>query len=284
MNKLIQFLLVTGQEIFSFMQPYLTNQALFSQSLDRQVKVKTVNNIQYNFDLQVDDLVYQKIQEFGLSGRIFSEERGFQNWGEKKYRIVYDPFCNSTLAARTFREAAAGISVFDYDYNFLAAGILDYQTGIMGIAHQRKTKFYQIQSLTELSYSPSFATSLDETWVAVALNKKTERITEVLKRPIWQRPQMLILGSGHIYWLRLALGMIDVYLDPIGGEPLYEMFASTVAQSAGCVVTDLEGRLFSPKKVLQDFEKNPQQGRYYPVAAGTKDLHQEVLTGWREEI
>jgi hypothetical protein len=70
--------------------------------------------------------------------------------------------------------------------------------------------------------------------------------------------------------------MIDGYLDPVGGEPLYEMFACTIAQASGCTVTDLSGRPFDPAENLIHFEKNPQY-LYYPVAATSAKLHREIL-------
>ena len=59
------------------MAPYLSNYALFSQSLAQQIQVKANDNIQYSFDVKLDEIVKKKLHEFQISGKIFSEESGF---------------------------------------------------------------------------------------------------------------------------------------------------------------------------------------------------------------
>ena len=67
-----------------------------------------------------------------------------------------------------------------------------------------------------------------------------------------------------------------MYLDPFGGEKLYEMFACTVAQYAGCTVSDLSGNQFDPTNYLKIFEED-QNFIYYPVASKNETLHKQVL-------
>jgi len=105
-QNLKNFIFTTFSEAFKFINPHLTNWFEFSQDLSRKIKTKKDHNhtpnIQYSFDLELDKIFIQKIREFNLSGKYFSEESGWNEWGEKKYIIVYDPFCNSTLASKGF--------------------------------------------------------------------------------------------------------------------------------------------------------------------------------------
>jgi len=276
-TNIFEFIFSTFRSSFDFINPYLSNYLKFSKFLSRQKKIKENDNIQYNFDVEIDNIFKNKIKEFNISGKIFSEEGGFFEFGDKKYRIVYDPFCNSSLASKTFREAASGISVFDYDYNFITSAILDYQTGIIGIVEENKTNFYQIQNLERISFDNQPHGKLEESWVVVTLENQKERKGIKRLEKILERSKRIIISSGHIYWLKLAAGFIDAYLDPIGGEFLYEMFASTVAQKAGCFVTDLSGKEFDPGEYLKKFEVN-KNFVYFPIAASNKNLHNEILT------
>ncbi len=197
--------------------------------------------------------------------------------GEKKYRVVYDPFCNSSLASRTFLDAAVGISIFDYNYKFITSAIMDYQLGIVGIVEDGVTNFYQIQTRNRLEFERDVVEKIENATVIITLETREERKGLDKARHILDNAKRIIISSGHIYWLRLATGKIEAYLDPFGGEKLYEMFACTVAQNAGCVVTDLSGEKFDPSKFLKTFEEN-KDFIYYPVAAANERLHQEVLS------
>jgi fructose-1,6-bisphosphatase/inositol monophosphatase family enzyme len=155
---------------------------------------------------------------------------------------------------------------------------MDFQTGIVGIVEDGKTNFYQIQSKEKLIFDYPKNEALENSWAVVTLENREERkdlekVSEMLKKT-----KRIIISSGHIYWLKLATGAIDAYLDPFGGERLYEMFACAVAQKNGCIVSDLTGKYFDPIENLKIFESN-QDYIYYPVAATNKVLHNEILKG-----
>lgn len=275
-NNIFEFIFATFHSTFEFMSSNLSNYRAFSKSLSKQIKVKEGGNIQYSFDVELDRIIKNKIKEFNISGKIFSEESGFFEFGDNKYRVIYDPFCNSSLASRTFHEAAVGISVFGYDYSFITSAVMDYQTGIVAIVEGDKTNYYQIQTSEKIIFDNPAHDDLKNSWVVVALESQENRkglnkLTEIL-----QKSKRIIVSSGHIYWLKLATGFVDAYLDPITGEALYEMFACTVAQKAGCVVTDLSGKPFDAADNLKEFENN-RNFIYYPVAARTQKLHTELL-------
>ena len=278
MNENIKhFIFTSFKESFDFMQPVLSNYSDFSKSLSKEVIVKEGGNIQYSFDVAIDELIKSKLIEYSITGNIFSEESGFFNNGENIYRVVYDPFCNSSLASKTFHEAAMGISVFSFDYKFITSAILDYQTGIVAIVEDNVTNFYQVQSKEKIEFNIVKKSHISEALIVFTLENQEERksidkIVDLLKLP-----NRLIISSGHIYWLKLAMGVVDVYLDPFGGEKLYEMFACTVAQHNGCVVTDIKGKKFDAVENLKLFEKNPEY-IYYHVSSRNEHLHSEILT------
>lgn len=276
MNKNISnFIASVFKESFSFVNPYLSNYSLFSAKLSKEVKTKKGGNIQYNFDIELDSLVKKTLKEFNITGSIFSEESGFFENGEKRYRVVFDPFCNSTLASKTFLEAAMGISIFSYDYEFITSAILDFQTGIYGVIEDGVTHFYQIQNEKELKFTSSDKKRLENSWIVLTLESAEgrKRVSEVKK--IFENSKRILIGSGHIYWLRLAMGMIDGYMIPFRGEKLYEMFACMVAVCNGCVVTDIDGNIFDPVQILKTFEDN-QDILYYPIAGGNLSIHEEL--------
>jgi len=275
-QNISQFIFSTFQEIFDFMRPVLSNYQEFSKTLSKQVLLKKNDNEQYSFDIETDQIIKDGLRKFNITGKIFSEESGFFELGDKNYRVAYDPFCNSSLASKTFQEAAAGISIFTYDYKFVASAIMDYQTGILGIASVDKTSFYQIQTKEKIAFDYSENETLENSWVVVTLENRNER-NSINKIPeILSRSKRIIIGSGHIYWLKLSMGVIDAYLDPFGGERLYEMFACSVAQKNGCIVSDLSGKIFDPTENLKIFEDD-QEYVYFSVAATNESLHGEIM-------
>lgn len=278
-KNIFQFIFSTFQESFDFMRPNLSNYQKFSKVLSKQVQIKENNNIQYTFDVELDKIVKDKLEEFNISGRIFSEESSFFEFGEKKYRVVYDPFCNSSLASRTFQESAIGISIFSYDYEFITSAIMDFQTGIIGIIEDEKTNFYQIQSKEKIFFDYPKNETLENSWAVITLENREERKGLEKISGILKRTKRVIISSGHIYWLKLATGAIDAYFDPFGGEKLYEMFACTIAQRNNCIVSDLTGKHFDPVENLKIFENN-QNYIYYPIAATNKKLHDEILSSF----
>lgn len=277
-NVLAVVLLDTCSDCFEFMKEPLTNYELFSGKLAERIKVKAGNNEQFSFDVELDQRVRESLIRQHVSGWVFSEESGVYTIpGGNTYRVVYDPFCNSSLASRTFREGAFGISIFSFDYQFLASAVLDFQTGLLALVmHGEKTKFYQVQTRQEVVLDRPYINELDKAWVVLTLENADERSHIAEGEKLLHQAGRIISSSGHIYWLKLSAGFIDAYADPFGGEQLYEMFACTIAQGAGCVVTDREGKAFDPGKHLRIFEQNPGY-IFYPVAARTPELHKQLL-------
>lgn len=277
-DNLQNFLKDTLKSTFKFIKPYLSNYSNFTSKLSNVVNKKDDFNVQYDFDLEIDKLIKQKLKTFKIEGQIFSEESDFFTIGrEKKYRVIYDPFCNSSLTTRGFHEAAVGISIFKNNFEFITSAILDLQTGIVGHARKDNAIFYQIQTHKTIKPKHKQVKNLDKAWVVASLEKVSERKNIDKIEKLFKQSKRLILSSGHIYWLKLALGQIDAYLDPFRGEPLYEMFASTVALKNGCSVTDIEGNNFDPSEELIRFFNSPKQ-RYYPVAARNVCVHNKLLS------
>lgn len=273
---LFNFIFKTFKECFDFINPHLGNQQEFSKKLSNVSKVKVGGNVQFNFDNRLDEIIKTRIGKHDISGKIFSEETGFFDVPGEKYRLVYDPFCNSSLASRTFREAALGLSIFNYDYSYVTSAVMDYQTGIVGLVEGETSKFYQIQTGDELKFNNAIPKSLDEAWMVFTLERTRDRQHMHRAEKLLQKAGRLHVGSGHIYWLKLAAGFIDIYLDPFGGEKLYEMFACGLAQKAGCIVTDLDGKNFDASGMLEEFEKD-QDFVFHPVASRSEALHEQVL-------
>jgi len=277
-DKVEKFLRSVTSRAFAFMNPELTNYRHFSERLAKQIQVKAGENIQYGFDVELDRLVREELEQAGVTGRIFSEESEWFDLGEPEFKVVYDPLCNSTLASRSLLDAALGVSVFSYAGEWLASVVLDYQTGLVGLADGAGVKFFQVQTWERIEIERSRVTELEKAWVVLTLESRDERMHVAEASEIMARAKRVISCSGHIYWLRLAAGNVDGYLDPFGGEGLYEMFACTLALGAGCVVTDTAGAAFDPAMQLKRFEAD-RSARFYPVAAATEQLHAQLLRG-----
>ncbi|MFA6160319.1 MAG: hypothetical protein WC678_04525, partial [Parcubacteria group bacterium] len=67
-QNISQFIFSTFQEAFEYMRPSLANYQEFSKALSKQIKVKENDNIQYSFDIELDRIIKNKIEEFGISG------------------------------------------------------------------------------------------------------------------------------------------------------------------------------------------------------------------------
>jgi fructose-1,6-bisphosphatase/inositol monophosphatase family enzyme len=278
MNQAIEdFIFETFTNCFLYMRDPLDNYKEFSEMLSKKIKTKLAGNEQFNFDVELDNMIREGLIKHSITGRIFSEESEYYDMGgDKKYRVVYDPFCNSSLASRTFQEGAVGISIFNYDYSFITSAVMDYQTGILGLVEDNQAKFYQLPGKDEMSISGPLVSSLKDAWIIMTLENPAERSHIDEGMEIYKIAKRVNSSSGHIYWLKLAAGFIDGYLDPFGGEELYEMFAASLAQHAGCIVTDTNGKTFDPAEYLKIFDED----RHYlfkPVAARTEKLHKQIL-------
>lgn len=278
MNEQISlFAIETFRSAFGLMRPILSDYASFTREMSRVVRVKEGGNIQYSFDVAIDGIVKENLVKFGVTGRIYSEESGFFDNGPSRYRVVYDPFCNSSLAARAFHDAALGLTVFSYGYDFIASFVMDYQTGIVAAADERGTRFFQVQTQENIAFDNPPRAKLEDAWVVLTLENRAERGGIDMVGSVLDNAKRILVGSGHIYWLRLAAGLVDAYADPVGGEPLYEMFACSVAQRSGCVVTDWSGEIFDGARFLKTFEADPSFV-YRPIAATNVVLHGEIMS------
>lgn len=267
-------------QAFALINPSLNNYSDFRTSLSRKIRVKEGGNEQFEFDVALDRLFLGELAKLDGGARIFSEESGWSGPESAAYTVVFDPLCNSSLASRTFLDAAVGMTFFSGSGIWLAAVIMDYQTGIIAVAQPGETKFWQVQTGQEIHFERTIADRLEDAWVVLTMENQAERSHLAEAESLYSRSRRLISSSGHLYWLRLAEGMIDAYADPFGGEELYEMFACTVAMQAGCVVTDRDGRPFDPAEMLRNF-KQDRHYRFYPVAAGSAKLHAELLAALR---
>src|SRR5581483_6474322 len=96
----------------------------------------------------------------------------------------------------------------------------------------------------------------------------------VTKALLTQEPvlgQVRRAGSAAIDSAYVASGTYDAYID-VGNVLTGESFlaSASIVLEAGGIVTDHEGKPLRPIKTLND--------KYSLVMAGTRELHQEILT------
>jgi|GEM_PF-2047887 len=269
--------ILIANKCFNYINPYLNNYELFSNSINQLIKTKAGNNEQFQFDIELDNIIKGVIENSGLNASVFSEEGGFFNLRTgNDYYIVYDPFCNSSLASKNFREAAMGITFFNNSFDVEVSMLLDYQTGLITLLANNEVKYSQVNSVKQIQINKKLNESLKDSWVVITLENQEERKHLNQANTILSKSKRIFISSGHIYWHKLSTFNIDAYLDPFGGEKLYEMFPAIIIQKLGGKVTNINGDDFNSAKMLKTFLKNPDY-IFYPVSATSKKLHKEII-------
>jgi fructose-1,6-bisphosphatase/inositol monophosphatase family enzyme len=240
----------------------------------------------YEVDEYANRILYDVIGEYDIKCHVFSEEGGWRKVADHpQHLIICDPFCNTALAVRGFREAAVAICITDAGGEFIACAIGDLQIERVFYADSTGAHLWEPDRRGVWRAAPmavSRVRSLDEAFVVTSLLKRERRVRAV-SEPFYVKARAVHGVDGAIMIGRLASGYIDAYLDPFKGQPLYEVPCCEMVRRAGGVVTDTDGRPFSLPKVIEGLLDDPK-ARYKIVAACTEELHRELLNNLTSDV
>jgi len=237
-------------------------------------------NPSYGFDYISNELLFKVLTQHDFDCNVYSEEE--HSWkvvgGKPKYFVICDPFCNSSLAPRTFRDSAVAICIGDLNGQFVACAIGDLQ--IKRIYYADPSGAYVLEDYDQKNgmkskIHVSEVSSIEDAFITTPL-LKSDRRKKVKYMHFFDRAKTIHGVDGAIMIARLAGGHIDGYLDPSKGQPLYEIPCCEMILKAGGIVTDNKGHPFQLRELISNLTKNKGE-RYKLVAACTRELHDELL-------
>ena len=263
----------------SYLMPALTQQHYEYDDLFSMKSTEDNSNPSYGFDEMSNRILFDVLNDLNFSCYIFSEEE--HSWktigSNPQYYVISDPFRNSFLASRTFRDAAVAICISDLDGQLAACAIGDlqikriYYADASGafILENRQEK----EELRQIHVSNTI--SIEDAFVVTPLLKNSRR-SQIETFRFFHQAEIIHGVDGAIMIARLAAGHIDAYLDPIKGQPLYEVPCCELIIKAGGIVTDDTGQPFKLSNIISNLSRN-DGSRFKIIAACTKDLHRELL-------
>lgn len=260
--------------------PYLLQPSRFEAELAPKVGTHGEDNDAYRVDLVVDDLLTTVLEEHGIEGRVFSEESGWRRTGTRDdYRIICDPFDNSFLSTRSFRDSAVTLSVADHSGQFLCCALGDLATTVVYLADETGPWILEPGSNGEgrRPATTSSVTTLEDAFVIMPAMLRPGREHVLAAGALVSAPRHLLTLDGVVLLGRLAAGYVDAYVDAVVGQQLYEMPCLELVVRAGGIVTDKEGKPFDYGQLVRELERDPD-ARMTVVAASTHELHDEILS------
>jgi fructose-1,6-bisphosphatase/inositol monophosphatase family enzyme len=256
----------------------LSSQLAFERELGQVVRRKSSEHTAHKVDDFSDEILFSVLRQYpNIGWKIFTEEKGWITDTKRiDYKVICDPFCNTTLALRSFRESAVAICLADKDNSFISCAIADLNTQRIFYADREQVSTFMIENgeWISLPTKVSKATSLSDAFISISSLKKRRR-EAMAGKEIFTRAGQLHCLDGAIYIGRAAAGYLDAYLDPYIGQPLYEVPCLEMMKRAGGVVTDMLGNEFNFSRLISDLEKEPH-ARYKFIAAATEELHNEI--------
>jgi len=154
---------------------------------------------------------------------IWTEEQGIVARSTDGTVAFLDPFCNTSLASKGFREASTAITIVSMTSGQFITFVVDYQWpaivfGNAGGCVERATGSKAIRQLL-----PKHPTSLSEAAGCASLFKRSRR--EYVQRyfKVLKAPKLLFSIDGAINIARLARGTTSFFVDLDVGQPSYEM-------------------------------------------------------------
>lgn len=224
------------------------------------------------FDRDAEDIIIEGLIQSGHGFEIVTEERETLSTSDNvQYRIIIDPIDGSTNVARGIMTAAVAMAVLPIDAPVVPehvqwALVGDLFNGSVYQAERGKGAFRN-----GLRCQTSHATSLKHSLVGLNLDKRDERVVRNLLTKPPTISQIRRTGSTAIDCVYVASGTYDAYID-VGDVVTGESFlaSASIVLEAGGVVSDYQG---NPLRPIQNLTEG-----YSLVVAGTKELHEAILT------
>lgn len=263
----------------AFLWPYLVHPSRFEDELAAVVGSHEDDNDAYMVDAMVEDILGDVLRSHGIGGRVFSEESGWRQLGPgDAYTVVCDPFDNSFLSTRSFRDSAVVISIGDGRGRFLYSALGDLATSAVYVADEHGSHVLEEDEglWRERPATTSSVTRIEDAFVVLPAILRPRRPLALDVPELVARCKHLITMDGAIFFGRLAAGHVDAYVDVVVGQPVYEVPCLEVVARAGGVVTDAQGEPLGFERMLGMVEDDPK-GRTGVVAASTPELHDQIM-------
>lgn len=248
-----------------------------SERLDRShVYAQTSKHTTMQFDHDAEELIINGLIESSAgieSGfEIITEERPtFSTMPNPLYRIVVDPIDGSSNVSRGIMTAAVSLAVLPIDAPILPehvqwAFVGELFSGTVYEAQKGRGAFRDGRRC-QVSNTKSIRSCL----AGMNLDGRGQNVMKALLTQDPVLGQVRRTGSAAIDSVYVASGTYDAYID-VGGALTGESFlaSTSIVLEAGGIVSDHEGKPLRPIKTLND--------KYSLVMAGTRELHQEILT------
>lgn len=242
---------------------------------------KTAEHQAFAIDDHANEMFFALLNERRFAGQVFSEEGGWRRLGSESSLLVCDPYDNTSLTFRGFRESSVVITEGTEDGHFTESVIADLQT--YRIVHCSAGSPTTVLTRArdgewrEDECGVSAVRDLDQAYVAVSLMKRKRRVVGNPDLGLVREAGTLHSVDGAMMIARLALGEIDAYVDAYVGQPAYELPAMELVRRAGGVVTDEDGHDLTFGRILDVMRTNPDD-RIRVVAAATTELHSQIMS------
>jgi fructose-1,6-bisphosphatase/inositol monophosphatase family enzyme len=271
-------------EAVSKMQEKLIPLLLIPSSLDKLAHItarKTDEHNAYQIDMYANDLLLGVLRDRSFTGRVFTEESGWvDEFPSGNEVLICDPYDNTSLTLRGFREASIAATLGATNGEFMEAAIADLQ--MYRIIHCASpggvtlwTKNEEGVWNTKLSHT-SNVRDLSRAHIAVSLMKHKRRDQGNPDLGLIDQVGTLHAVDGAIMIARVALGELDAYVDSYIGQPAYELPAIELVRRAGGIVTDESGAELTHERILTVMHSDPAS-RIKIIAAANRDIHDQIM-------
>ncbi|BDH04091.1 MULTISPECIES: inositol monophosphatase family protein [Streptomyces] len=231
----------------------------------------------HEVDVSAEAILFETLDEIGYRGTVYSEERGLVVLGDEERLLVCDPYCNTTLTFRGFRESAVAAYEHAADGTFVAGAIADLQ--VRRILHAEaggKTQtLWPPAPDAQRAAGVSDVQEVKDAFIVVSLLKAKRRASSPPR--LLADAGMVTTIDGAITAARLGFGEIDGFVDDVVGQPFYEALAYQMVEQAGGTVTDGRGEPVDFPGIARSLARGVVR-RQSVVAASTAALHREIMT------
>jgi myo-inositol-1(or 4)-monophosphatase len=244
-----------------------------SERFDRNlVHSQSTDHTTMQFDREAEDIIISGLIESGHGFEIITEERpAFSTSSAPSYRIVIDPVDGSTNVSRGIITAGVSLAVIPIDAPISPEFVQWALVGELysGTVYQAQQGWGAFCNGHRCQVSKTRRLDL-----CLAGMNFDGRDVDALSKLLFQSPTLGKIrrtGSSAMDVVYVANGAYDAYID-IGDVITAESFLASlsIVIEAGGIVSDQYGKSLRPISNLNE--------GFSLVVAGTRDLHQEILT------
>lgn len=250
-----------------------------SERFDRnKVYSQSSGHITMQFDRDAEDIIIHGLIESGLGFEVLTEERPpFSTVPAPAYRIVIDPIDGSTNIIRGIMTAAVSLAVLPVDAPILPAQVQwalvgELFSGTVYQALRGGGAFCNGQPC-----KVSEARAIQQSLVGLNLDGRDLNVLRALLTEKTPLKNIRRTGSSAMDTVYVASSSYDAYID-VGDILTGESFLASlsIVLEAGGIVSDHQGKPLRPITNLTE--------GYSLVIAGTKELHEAILTRIRRDV